>query len=108
LTKYVNDIRDLEAGDTRLYVRHTAATGDVLLRRGRHRRLIRGLESPDQEGADMPVGEWLVRVYPSRARHQPLFSTRLHVMPTTAYFAHAVGTPSKGTFRVLVQTIHGE
>ena len=62
ITKYVNDARALAPGKTQPcpYARHAAAAGDVnvYLRKHRSKVFIRGLENPDQEGADLRAGNW--------------------------------------------------
>jgi hypothetical protein len=107
LTKFTNDVRELGSDQTRLYARHAAAFGDVnVYLRNHHKKvLIRDLENPDQEGADLPAGTWYVAIYPSSSWHKPAFSARLPLAAGTAYFAYAVGTPANGTFDVLVQPL---
>lgn len=106
LTKFTNDVRPLGAGQTRIYARHAAAFGDVnvYLRRGLKSVLIRDLENPDQEGATLGAGAWNVAIYPSGSWH-PAFQATLPLAQNVAYFAYAVGSPARGTFRVLTQAI---
>jgi len=107
LTKFTNDVRPLREGQTRIYARHAAAFGDVnvYLRNQYKKVLIRDLENPDQEGADLPAGTWYVSIYPSGSWHKPAFSAGLPLATGTAYFAYAVGSPANGTFTVLPQAI---
>jgi hypothetical protein len=107
LTKFTNDVRPLGSGQTRIYARHTAAFGDVnVYLRNRYKKvLIRDLENPDQEGANLPAGTWYVSIYPSGSWHKPAFSASLPLAAGTAYFAYAVGSPANGTFTVLPQAI---
>ena len=107
LTKFTNDVRPLAAGQTRIYARHAAAFGDVnvYLRSARKTALIRDLENPDQEGANLPAGTWHVAIYPASSWHKPAFSANLPLAAGTAYFAYAVGSPANGTFTVLPQAI---
>jgi hypothetical protein len=118
LTKFVNDVRALGVGQTRVYARHTAAAGDVnvYLRNGRGRTVISGLENPEQEGADLRAGTYDVSIYPDNPskwsrgddrERKPLFSKRLDLAAGTAYFAYAVGSPAEDsfTFTVLLQPI---
>ena len=67
--------------------------------------LIRDLENPDQEGANLPAGTWHVAIYPASSWHKPAFSANLPLAAGTAYFAYAVGSPANGTFTVLPQAI---
>ena len=107
LTKFTNDVRPLGEGQTRIYARHAAAFGDVnvYLRSGRKTALIRDLENPDQEGANLPAGTWHVAIYPASSWHKPAFSANLPLEAGTAYFAYAVGSPANETFTVLRQYI---
>jgi hypothetical protein len=107
ITKFVNDVRPLAAGQARLFARHAAAFGDVnvLLRQGKRSVMIRGLENPDQEGASLGAGSWSVAIYPADSWWKPAFSATLPLASKVASFAYAVGSPAKGTFSVLLQTI---
>jgi hypothetical protein len=107
LTKFTNDVRPLGEGQTRIYARHAAAFGDVnvYLRSGKKAALIRDLENPDQEGANLPAGTWHVAIYPASSWHKPAFSANLPLEAGTANFAYAVGSPANGTFTVLTQEI---
>ena len=107
ITKFVNDVRPLAGGQARLYARHAAAFGNVnvYLRNGKNTALIRDLENPDQEGANLPAGTWNVSIYPSSSWYKPAFSANLPLEAGTAYFAYAVGSPANGTFTVLPQAI---
>jgi hypothetical protein len=121
VTKYVNDLRPLASGRARLYARHAAAVGDVdVYVNGPGPSVhIRGLENPDQEGADVRAGSTYVSISQDRgwwglgatASHgsSRLFSARLNLAAGTAYFAYAVGIPSsdpaKSSFTVLLQEL---
>jgi hypothetical protein len=120
LTKYVNDMRPLASGLARVYARHGAAVGDVdvTLKGQGWPVVIRSLENPDQEGADLRAGSTRVTISrdqswwrsSSKGNHysSPLFSAQLDLAAGNAYFAYAVGIPSsdpsKSTFTVLLQT----
>jgi hypothetical protein len=111
ITKFVNDFRPLMDGTARIYARHAAAAGDVnvfLKKDGHYHRygdkvMIRGLENPDQEGADLKAGDWKVAIYPKNSWRHPLFKATLPLEAGTGYFAYAVGSPADGTFDVLLQ-----
>jgi hypothetical protein len=105
LTKFTNDVRPLGSGQARIYARHAAAFGDVnvYLRSGYKTALIRDLENPDQEGANVPAGTWHVSIYAANSWHKPAFAASLPLDAGTAYFAYAVGTPANSTFTVLLQ-----
>jgi hypothetical protein len=107
ITKFVNDVRSLGQGQTRLYARHAAAFGDVnvYLRSGRHVSAIPGLENAEQEGADLRAGQWFVAIYPAGSWAKPAFQANLPLEAGKAYFAYAVGSPALGTFEVLTQAI---
>jgi hypothetical protein len=128
ITKFVNDLRPLAPGQARVYARHAASVGDVDVRlKGQGWPIsIRGLENPDQEGADLKAGSTYVSISQSsnwwgwgergnqegqRGNHygQTLFSARLDLAAGTAYFAYAVGMPNpdkeKNTFTVLLQAL---
>jgi hypothetical protein len=107
LTKFVNDVRGLAKGQTRIYARHAAAFGDVnvYLRQGRTALVIRDLENPDQEGANLRAGQWYVAIYPASSWSKPAFHATLPLEAGIAYFAYAVGSPARGTFEVLLQPI---
>jgi hypothetical protein len=112
ITKYVNDFRPLMDGKTRIYARHAAAAGDVNVILKKHQRrhyrdkvIIRGLENPDQEGADLRAGDWFVAIYPAKAWRHPLFSAKLSLDAGIGYFAYAVGSPGDGSFTVLLQPL---
>jgi hypothetical protein len=128
ITKFTNDFRPLAPGQARVYARHAASVGDVDVRlKGQGWPIsIRGLENPDQEGADLKAGSTYVSISQSskwwgwgerdnqdgqRGNHhgQTLFSARLDLVAGTAYFAYAVGIPNpdkeKSTFTVLLQAL---
>jgi hypothetical protein len=117
ITKYVNDVRPLASGHARLYARHAAAVDDVdVYVKGPGRpAFIRGLENPDQEGADLRAGSTFVAIsreagwrgWGATSSHgsSRLFSARLDLSAGTAYFAYAVGSPEGGTFTVLLQPL---
>jgi hypothetical protein len=106
LTRFTNDLRPLAEGKARIYARHAAAFGavNVYLRQDDHRSIvIRGLENPEQKGATVRAGEWFVGIYDAASWRRPAFSATLPLEAGKAYFAYAVGTPSNGTFTVLLQ-----
>jgi hypothetical protein len=107
LTKFVNDVRPIAAGQTRIYARHAAAFGDVdvFVRQGKRGAAIRGLENPEQEGASLRAGSTWVAIYPADSWGKAAFSATLPLASKVAYFAYAVGSPANGTFTVLLQSI---
>jgi hypothetical protein len=107
ITKFTNDVRALGQGQARVVARHAAAFGDVnvYLRAGRKPIVIRGLENPDQEGAEVPAGPLYVGIYPASSWSKAAFSANLELAAGKAYFAYAVGTPAKGTFTVILQAL---
>jgi hypothetical protein len=108
ITKFVNDVRALGSGETRLYARHAAAFGrvDVKLRRQGDYELVRGLRNSDQDGANLRAGSWRVSIYPAGSWGKPAFKATLPLDSGFAYFAYAVGSPANGTFEVLTQAVN--
>ena len=107
LTKFETDVRSASPGTTRLFARHAAAFGDVKIyaRQSKNNTVwIPHLENGEQEGADVRAGAWTVSIFPAGS-WDPAFSAKLPLAPNVAYFAYAVGTPSKGSFDVLIQTL---
>ena len=94
-------------GQSRIVARHAAAAGDVnvLLRKGVTTQVIYNLENPDQEAAVVGAEPWFVGIYPAGSWH-PLFQTNLSLAPNKTYFDYAVGSPAKGSFSVLLQTLN--
>jgi hypothetical protein len=107
ITKFVNDVRSLSRGQTRLYARHAAAFGDVnvYLRSGRHAFVLKAIENGEQEGANLRAGHWYVSIYPAGSWSKPAFEATLPLEAGKAYFAYAVGSPALSTFEVLTQAI---
>jgi hypothetical protein len=107
ITKFVNDVRSLSRGQTRLYARHAAAFGDVnvYLRSGRQVSVLKEVENAEQEGANLRAGSWYVAIYPASVWSKPAFGATLPLEAGKAYFAYAVGSPARGTFEVLTQAI---
>jgi hypothetical protein len=107
ITKFVNDVRPIESGETRLSARHAAAFGrvDVRLRRHGDIELVRGLRNSEQDGANLRAGSWRVSIYPAGSWGKPAFKATLPLGSRVAYFAYAVGSPANGTFEVLTQAI---
>lgn len=107
ITKFVNDVRSLSPGQTRLYARHAAAFGDVnvYLRSDRKVAALKRIENAEQEGANLRAGDWYVVISPAASWFKPVFEKKLTLEDGQAYFAYAVGSPALGTFEVLLQAI---
>lgn len=106
LSVFANDVKPMEAGDTRVTVRHTAAFGAVdVLADGS--ALFEGLTNPDSESGDVPAGSYDVEVTAAGDPDTVAYSATLDLEEGTSYLIHAIGDPGAETFDVLVQTIDG-
>jgi hypothetical protein len=107
LSVFVNDVSQLDAGDTRLVVRHTAAFGpvDVLANDG---AVIEGLTNPNESDVlEIPADTYDVAVTAAGDPDTEALRADLALEEGTAYFVHAIGDPGADTFDVLVQTVDG-
>jgi hypothetical protein len=88
-------------GKGRVVARHGANFGpvDVLVNGA---VAFPGLANGQQEMADLKRGTYEVAIAPAGTSTQ-VFGTELKVKPGRAYNAYAVGTPTNGTFEVLLQ-----
>jgi len=106
LTVFVNDVSTIDAGEARLVVRHTAAFGAVDVLAGGD-ALISSLSNPDEAAMDVPAATYDVAVTAAGDASTEALRTDLTLEEGTAYFVHAIGDPTEGTFDVMVQTIDG-
>jgi len=101
---FVNDVSDLSS----LYARHAAQFGpvDVIVNLGDPDEVrFNGLAIGQEAGADgLPAADYRVVVVPGGGI-SAVFDETLTVRVGRYYVAYAVGTPSNGTFEVLLQEI---
>lgn len=99
-TVFANDTRPTR-GKGRVTARHAANFGavDVLVNGG---VAFAGLENGGEATADLRRGAYEVAIAPAGTT-TTVFDTTLDVKPGRSYTAYAVGTPSNGTFEVLLQ-----
>lgn len=106
---FVNDTSTIEAGNSRLIVRHTAAapTVDILLADGTE--LFTGVANPAEGKVDVPAGTYDVEIAPAGAGVDgSVFSAPGVGLPEgTAVIVYATGDLGAGTFGLVVQTIAG-
>ncbi|MDH3464068.1 MAG: DUF4397 domain-containing protein [Acidimicrobiia bacterium] len=106
---FVNDTSTIEAGDSRLIVRHTAAapTVDILLADGTE--LFTGVSNPQEGVVDVPAGTYDVEIAPTGAGVAgSAFSAPGVGLPEgTAVIVYATGDLAAGSFGLVVQTISG-
>jgi hypothetical protein len=107
LTKFINDVRPLGSGRTRVVARHGAAVPpvNILLRSDKNVEWIKGLENSDQSsGVVERAGTYHALVFPEGSL-RPVLSTSAPLAAGTVYFAYAVGSAAKGTLALVVQAI---
>ncbi len=100
---FVNDVSDLSA----LFARHTAQFGpvDVVVNPGAGEVRLDSLEIGREAGAGgLPAGMYRVTIAPA-GQATTVFDQMLQVQAGRYYTGYAVGTPSNGTFEVLLQEI---
>jgi hypothetical protein len=97
---------EIDAGEARLTVRHTAAAPVVdILADGE--ALVSGLANPDEATADVPAATYEVAVAPEGTADPVLGPTDLTLEEGTSYAVYAIGSADDGTLDLLVQTITG-
>lgn len=103
---FVNDISEIDAGNTRLTVRHTAAapTVDVLANDG---VLFAALSNPNEASGDVPAATYNAKVVPTGATDPVVFEADLALAEGTSTIVYAIGSLDGGSFTVAVQTISG-
>ena len=91
------------AGLARVTVRHAAAFGPVdILANGSV--LFAGLANGQQRRESIPAGSYAIGVAPAGSG-TPALALDLPVAAGGQYFAYAVGTPSRGTFDVVLEVV---
>lgn len=111
-SKYINNVTRLYGNLARVTIRHNAAAPTVDI--GVSTKLgdlyfstkIPGLSNPNQVGpARLPARSYDVTLYAAGTDTAVFGPTTLKLSRQTAYFIHAVGSLSKGTFTYIVQSI---
>lgn len=106
---FVNDTSAIEAGESRLVVRHIAAapTVDILLADGTP--LFEGVSNPNEGQLDVPAGAYDVRIAPAGAGvDAAVFSVDGVELPEgTARIVYATGSLAEGSFGLVIQDIAG-
>lgn len=100
---FFNDVSDLSA----IYARHGARFGpvDVIVNPGPGEMRLNGLEVGGEVGAGgLAAGAYRVTVSPA-GQEEPVFDETLSVAADRFYAAFAVGTPTNGTFEVLLKEL---
>jgi len=106
LTVFANDTSQIEAGQSRVTVRHTAAAPAVDILAGGE-PLISGLENPNEETATVPAGSYPVAVAAAGTTDPVIGPTDLALEAGTAYAVYATGSLEAGNLDLLVQTWDG-
>jgi hypothetical protein len=120
-TKFSNDVRPTDAGNSRVVIRHTADAPAVDVfafepKRYRKRdddddndikflRLAAGLENPQQAKSVVASGRYKVVITPAGERIPVLGPTPLTFSDSEASFVYAVGNLGGGTLTLLIQTV---
>lgn len=107
LTKFVNDVRKLDASSARVVVRHGAAVPpvDVVLRKGGRFGVVRNLENSDQSSAlDVLPGGWRATILAEGVKH-PVGPVDLPLAAGKLTIAYAVGSLASGTFAIVPHVI---
>jgi hypothetical protein len=102
---FVNDVSQLEAGQSRLTVRHTAAAPAVDIWADGS-PLITDLANPDEAGTEVPAGTYEVAVAPTGTEDPVIGPTDLTLEEGTSTIVYAFGSVDEG-LDVLIQTISG-
>jgi hypothetical protein len=103
LSVFVNDLSDVEAGNARVTVRHTAAAPAVDVWAD-GAVLFENLANPDEASGDVPADTYSVAVSATGATDPVLGPTDLSLDAGTAYFVYAVGSLEDDSLDLLIQT----
>lgn len=103
LSVFVNDLSDVEAGNARVTVRHTAAAPAVDIW-ANESVLFENLANPDEASGDVPADTYSVAVSGTGATDPVLGPTDLSLDAGTAYYVYAVGALADGSLDLLIQT----
>lgn len=106
LAASVNDTSALDAGETRLTVRHTAAAPAVDVR-AEGSPVIEGLENPNEEVLDLDAGAVSADVTLAGTEDVVIGPADLDLAEGTNTIVYAWGSAEDGTLDLAVQTIDG-
>ncbi len=106
LTPFVNDVSKLEAGQTRLTVRHTAAAPAVDVRAGGE-PVFSGLTNPDEDSAELDAGTVGADVVLAGTDTVAIGSASLDLAEGTSTIVYAWGSAEDDNLALAVQTISG-
>lgn len=112
LSVYVNDLRNIDPGKSRLVVRHDAAAPAVdvkLARPGmggeKSAAILRNLSNPNEVSADVRPGRYNASLAPAGSDQTVFGPAPLRLKPGMVKIVYAVGSIGDGTFTLLTQTI---
>jgi hypothetical protein len=104
LSAFVNDLSEVDEGDARVTVRHTAAAPTVDVRAG-GAVLLSDLANPDEDSADVPAGTYTVEVVPAGESEPVVIGPAdLTFDAATHTVVYAIGSLADDTLGVVVQT----
>jgi hypothetical protein len=103
---FVNDVSMLDAGESRLTVRHTAAAPAVDVWAD-GQVLISNFSNPEEASLEVPAATYSVAVSATGATDPVLGPVDLQLREGTGYFVYAIGSLEDGTLDLLVQTVDG-
>ena len=106
LTPFANDTAQLDAGQARLIVRHTAAAPAVDVRAA-EKPVFEDLTNPNEAKADLPAGTVSADVVLAGADTVVLGPTDLNLKEGTATIVYAIGSAEGDTLDIVAQTIDG-
>lgn len=106
LSAFANDTSQLEAGEARLTVRHTAAAPAVDVRAGGE-AVIQGLENPDEQVLDLPAGTVSADVVAAGTDTVVLGPADLPLTEGVNTIVYAWGSLDDENLALAVQTIDG-
>jgi hypothetical protein len=104
---FVNDTSPIEAGESRLVVRHTAAAPEVDILLADGTELFTGVSNPQEGVIDVPAGTYDVEIAPAGAGVEgSVFSVSGVELPEgTARIVYATGSLADDTFGLVIQDI---
>lgn len=106
LSAFANDTSQLEAGEARLTVRHTAAAPAVDVRAGGE-PVVQGLENPDEQVLDLPAGTVSADVVAAGSDTVVLGPADLELAEGTNTIVYAWGSLEEENLDLAVQSIDG-
>ncbi|AGZ42448.1 DUF4397 domain-containing protein [Actinoplanes friuliensis] len=106
LTPFANDVKKLDAGQTRLIVRHTAAAPAVDVRAAGE-PVFENLTNPKEAKADLPAGTVKADVVLAGTDDVAIGPADLDLKEGTATIVYAVGSAEDKTLDLVTQSITG-